>query len=170
MDVDDIPPTEWRLACQMIVRDEDILVEYPQQVSEPAMNGPDRLSYRSMLLRRIAGHAGRGKLRRRSEPLPAGQHHRRPGASQRLPAAPSRPGRGNAIEDLLADYFPFFESAAKRSAVRIHPGMERPAEAAARPPRRRTRFRTVDGRHRRHRLRRRATISGRISAWPTATN
>jgi ferredoxin len=25
--VDDIPPT-WRLACQMIVRDEDILVEY----------------------------------------------------------------------------------------------------------------------------------------------
>lgn len=27
MDVDDLP-TEWRLACQMIVRDEDILVEY----------------------------------------------------------------------------------------------------------------------------------------------
>jgi hypothetical protein len=25
--VDDIPPS-WRLACQMIVRDEDILVEY----------------------------------------------------------------------------------------------------------------------------------------------
>jgi ferredoxin len=27
MEVDDIP-SEWRLACQMIVRDEDILVEY----------------------------------------------------------------------------------------------------------------------------------------------
>lgn len=27
--VDDIP-TEWRLACQMIVRDEDIRVEYPK--------------------------------------------------------------------------------------------------------------------------------------------
>lgn len=27
--VDDLPPTEWRLACQLIVRDEDILVEYP---------------------------------------------------------------------------------------------------------------------------------------------
>jgi hypothetical protein len=27
MAVDDFP-TEWRLACQMIVRDEDILVEY----------------------------------------------------------------------------------------------------------------------------------------------
>ena len=31
MYVDDIPPTEWRLACQMIVRDEDILVEYPSK-------------------------------------------------------------------------------------------------------------------------------------------
>ncbi len=29
--VDDIPPTQWRLACQMIVRDEDILVEYPSK-------------------------------------------------------------------------------------------------------------------------------------------
>ena len=28
MDVDDIP-TPWRLACQMIVRDEDITIEYP---------------------------------------------------------------------------------------------------------------------------------------------
>ena len=27
MDVDDLP-TQWRLACQMIVRDEDLLVEY----------------------------------------------------------------------------------------------------------------------------------------------
>ncbi len=27
MEVDDLP-TEWRLACQMIVRDEDLLVEY----------------------------------------------------------------------------------------------------------------------------------------------
>lgn len=31
MYVDDIPPTQWRLACQMIVRDEDILVEYPSK-------------------------------------------------------------------------------------------------------------------------------------------
>ena len=29
MRVDDFPPNEWRLACQMIVRDEDIVVEYP---------------------------------------------------------------------------------------------------------------------------------------------
>ena len=29
--VDDLPPTEWRLACQMVVRDEDILVEYPSR-------------------------------------------------------------------------------------------------------------------------------------------
>ncbi|GAB2181902.1 2Fe-2S iron-sulfur cluster-binding protein [Denitratisoma sp. agr-D3] len=29
MYVDDIPPTSTRLACQMVVRDEDILVEYP---------------------------------------------------------------------------------------------------------------------------------------------
>ena len=27
MDVDDIP-TSWRLSCQMLIRDEDILVEY----------------------------------------------------------------------------------------------------------------------------------------------
>ncbi len=31
MYVDDIPPTQGRLACQMIVRDEDILVEYPSK-------------------------------------------------------------------------------------------------------------------------------------------
>ena len=31
MYLDDIPPTQWRLACQMIVRDEDILVEYPSK-------------------------------------------------------------------------------------------------------------------------------------------
>lgn len=29
MRVDDLPPTEWRLACQLVLRDEDILVEYP---------------------------------------------------------------------------------------------------------------------------------------------
>jgi ferredoxin len=29
MAIDNLPPTEWRLACQMIIRDEDILVEYP---------------------------------------------------------------------------------------------------------------------------------------------
>ena len=29
--VDDLPPTQWRLACQMVVRDEDILVEYPSR-------------------------------------------------------------------------------------------------------------------------------------------
>lgn len=29
--VDDIPPSPWRLACQMIMRDEDILVEYPSE-------------------------------------------------------------------------------------------------------------------------------------------
>ncbi|MGO9445342.1 MAG: 2Fe-2S iron-sulfur cluster-binding protein [Thiobacillaceae bacterium] len=27
--VDDVPHTAWRLACQMVLRDEDILVEYP---------------------------------------------------------------------------------------------------------------------------------------------
>jgi hypothetical protein len=26
-----VPHTSWRLACQMIVRDEDILVEYPSK-------------------------------------------------------------------------------------------------------------------------------------------
>ena len=31
MAIDDLPPTEWRLACQMVVRDEDILVEYPSK-------------------------------------------------------------------------------------------------------------------------------------------
>ena len=31
MYVDDIPPTQWRLVCQMVVRDEDILVEYPSK-------------------------------------------------------------------------------------------------------------------------------------------
>ena len=31
MYVDDIPPNHWRLACQMVVRDEDILVEYPSK-------------------------------------------------------------------------------------------------------------------------------------------
>ncbi|HEY6896019.1 MAG TPA: 2Fe-2S iron-sulfur cluster-binding protein [Rhodocyclaceae bacterium] len=31
MRVDDFPPNEWRLACQMVVRDEDILVEYPSR-------------------------------------------------------------------------------------------------------------------------------------------
>ena len=31
MMVDDFPPNEWRLACQMVIRDEDILVEYPSR-------------------------------------------------------------------------------------------------------------------------------------------
>ena len=30
MEVDDLP-SPWRLACQMVVRDEDILVEYPSR-------------------------------------------------------------------------------------------------------------------------------------------
>lgn len=29
--VDDLPPSPWRLACQMILRDEDVLVEYPSE-------------------------------------------------------------------------------------------------------------------------------------------
>jgi len=29
MVVDDVPRTAWRLACQMVLRDEDIAVEYP---------------------------------------------------------------------------------------------------------------------------------------------
>jgi hypothetical protein len=29
MSVDDVPHTAWRLACQMVLRDEDIAVEYP---------------------------------------------------------------------------------------------------------------------------------------------
>lgn len=31
MRVDDIPHTAWRLACQMVLRDEDIVVEYPSK-------------------------------------------------------------------------------------------------------------------------------------------
>lgn len=31
MYVDDLPPTKWRLACQYVMRDEDILVEYPSR-------------------------------------------------------------------------------------------------------------------------------------------
>jgi ferredoxin len=31
MAVDNLPPTEWRLACQMIIRDEDIVVHYPSR-------------------------------------------------------------------------------------------------------------------------------------------
>jgi ferredoxin len=31
MYVDDLCPTQWRLACQMVLRDEDILVEYPSK-------------------------------------------------------------------------------------------------------------------------------------------
>ena len=31
MRVDDLCPTEWRLACQMVLRDEDVLVEYPSR-------------------------------------------------------------------------------------------------------------------------------------------
>jgi len=31
MQVDDVPHTSWRLACQMVLRDEDIVVEYPSK-------------------------------------------------------------------------------------------------------------------------------------------
>lgn len=31
MAIDDIPRSQWRLACQMVVRDEDILIEYPSR-------------------------------------------------------------------------------------------------------------------------------------------
>ncbi len=31
MYLDDLVPTQWRLACQMVLRDEDILVEYPSK-------------------------------------------------------------------------------------------------------------------------------------------
>jgi ferredoxin len=31
MRVDDVPHTSWRLACQMVLRDEDIVVEYPSK-------------------------------------------------------------------------------------------------------------------------------------------
>ena len=33
MRVDDLPSTEWRLACQMILRDEDMLIEFPSRTS-----------------------------------------------------------------------------------------------------------------------------------------
>jgi len=29
--VDDLCPTQWRLACQMVLRDEDLLIEYPSK-------------------------------------------------------------------------------------------------------------------------------------------
>lgn len=29
--VDDFMPNEWRLACQMVLRDEDLIVEYPSR-------------------------------------------------------------------------------------------------------------------------------------------
>ena len=31
MQVEDVVPTSWRLACQMVLRDEDIVVEYPSR-------------------------------------------------------------------------------------------------------------------------------------------
>jgi ferredoxin len=31
MMIDDLQPSEWRLACQMVMRDEDIIVEYPSR-------------------------------------------------------------------------------------------------------------------------------------------
>jgi hypothetical protein len=31
MKVNDVVTTEWRLACQMVLRDEDILIEYPSK-------------------------------------------------------------------------------------------------------------------------------------------
>ncbi len=31
MRLDDLCPTEWRLACQMVLRDEDIIVDYPSK-------------------------------------------------------------------------------------------------------------------------------------------
>jgi ferredoxin len=31
MAIDDLCPTDWRLACQMVLRDEDIVVEYPSK-------------------------------------------------------------------------------------------------------------------------------------------
>ena len=31
MAIDDLVPSEWRLACQMVMRDEDIIVEYPSR-------------------------------------------------------------------------------------------------------------------------------------------
>lgn len=29
--IDDLPPSPWRLACQMILRDEEVLIEYPSR-------------------------------------------------------------------------------------------------------------------------------------------
>jgi hypothetical protein len=31
MKVNDVITTEWRLACQMVLRDEDLLIEYPSK-------------------------------------------------------------------------------------------------------------------------------------------
>jgi ferredoxin len=31
MELDDLVPSEWRLACQMVMRDEDIIVDYPSR-------------------------------------------------------------------------------------------------------------------------------------------
>jgi ferredoxin len=31
MAIDDLMPSEWRLACQMVLRDEDIVVHYPSR-------------------------------------------------------------------------------------------------------------------------------------------
>jgi hypothetical protein len=31
MKVNDVVTTEWRLACQMVLRDEDIMIEYPSK-------------------------------------------------------------------------------------------------------------------------------------------
>jgi len=31
MKVNDVVTTEWRLACQMVLRDEDLLIEYPSK-------------------------------------------------------------------------------------------------------------------------------------------
>lgn len=31
MMIDDLMPTEWRLACQMVMRDEDVVVQYPSR-------------------------------------------------------------------------------------------------------------------------------------------
>jgi hypothetical protein len=31
MRVDDLCPTQWRLACQVVLRDEDVLIEYPSK-------------------------------------------------------------------------------------------------------------------------------------------
>jgi len=31
MAIDDLAPSEWRLACQMVLRDEDVVVHYPSR-------------------------------------------------------------------------------------------------------------------------------------------